>query len=70
MFNFLTVFLIYRVFHDYTTSRCDSQGHSEKEVQYQHGYSISVVAVLCIGQVEGNFKYNQLFIGHSVFFFF
>jgi hypothetical protein len=51
IFNFLT-FLMYRMFHDYiATSRGDSQGHSEREVRYERGYSISVVAVLCIGEI-------------------
>jgi hypothetical protein len=49
--NFLT-FLMYRVFQDYiTTSRGYSQGHSGREVRYERGDSISVVAALCIGEI-------------------
>jgi hypothetical protein len=53
VFNFLT-FLMYRMFHDYiATSRDDSHGHSGREVRYVRGYSVFVVAVLCIGEILG-----------------
>jgi hypothetical protein len=54
VFNFLK-FLIYRVFHDCsTTSRGYSEGHSERAVRYERGYSISVVAALCLWEIKGD----------------